>query len=165
MNKANFRASVDRALHFYRRHLVADSDQSRASGAYYACYHAAVAAVDLKADFAVLQKAENASYHEALRNIYSRYYGKPTKSNKNKPQIVAYKVKAALELWHDVRIAADYVVFHEDFGEHGINKTRQYIEHMVYFIETHLKYFADNFPQLLAEGQAAEIAVLSPPVG
>ncbi|MCL1997382.1 MAG: hypothetical protein FWG65_01290 [Turicibacter sp.] len=157
LKTTNFRLSVGRALHFYRRYSVADSDQSKASAAYYACYHAAIAAVELKADFVLLKKAENTSYHEALRNVYPRHYGAPTKKNKTKPQIVPHDVGSSLEIWHNLRIKADYFVFDEQFDEKDINKTRQRIGHMENFVKDHLQYFADNFPQLLTEGQAAEI--------
>ncbi|MCL2015459.1 MAG: hypothetical protein FWG68_04350 [Defluviitaleaceae bacterium] len=163
MKKANFQASVDRALHLYRRYLSATSDHDKASRGYYACYHAAIAAVELKSDFEILRKAENASYHAALRNIYPRYYGKTVKKGKPKIQIVAHNVSDSLELWHDVRIVADYIVFGEHFSEQSIQRTRRYISHMADFVEMHLQYFVDNFSQLLTEEQTAEIGEILPP--
>jgi len=165
LSKKNFQISVDRALHLYQRHFLTTSNHDKASRLYYACYHSAIAAVELKADFEVLRKAEKTSYHVALQDIYPRYYGKPTKTKKGKSKtsIVPYKVGEALETWHEIRVVADYIVFGENFGKDEMSATLKHIGYMADFVKLHMRYFADNFSQLLTEGQTAEIGEILPP--
>ena len=163
MNKKNFQISVDRALDLYQRFTDAVSVRDQASRLYYACYHTAIAAVELKADYETLRKAENTSYHVALQTIYPRYYGKPTPNNKSKTQIVTYKVKSALQTWRDIRVVADYVVFGEHFDKDEISRTLKQINNMTNFVKDHLRYFAESHSQQLTDEQTAEIGKVAPP--
>ena len=162
LKKSNFQLSLGRALDLYSRYLVAVPVRDKVSRLYYACYHAAVTAIELKASFAMLQKAENTSYHAALRKIYPRHYGKPTK--KAKIKIVAYKVDIALLKWSELRNVADYIVFDDQFEEENLAKTMETLENMEDFVKDHLRYFADSHSQRLTAEQSAEIGgILVPP--
>ena len=163
MSRKNFQISVDRALDLYQRFADSVSVRDQVSRLYYACYHAAIAAVELKADYEKLRIAEKSSYHAALQEIYSRYYGKPTKRDRLKIQIVTYRVNVALRTWHDIRVVADYVVFGEYFSEKEMGRTLKQITHMTNFVKDHLQYFAKSHSQQLTDGQSAEIGKVAPP--
>ena len=157
MKKTNFQLSLGRTLDLYNPYLLAIPVRDKVSRLYYACYHAAVTAIELKANFVLLRKAESTSYHAALRKIYPRHYGKPNKKNETKIKIVAYKVDDALLKWSELRNVADYIVFDDQFEGENLDRTTGHLDNMESFVKDHLRYFADRHSQRLTAEQAAEI--------
>jgi len=143
----------------FARYQIMPTDRDRVSRLYYACYHVAIAAIELKADYHKLREGlkNTFSYHAALQEIYPKIYGKPTEDNKHKVKIVSGKAGKSLKIWHELRVVADYVIFGNQFEDHHKDRTLEHIRHMESFVAAHFQYFLNNHKNKLEEPQLAAI--------
>jgi len=123
LHKENFQAELNRATNLCERYLLAVTDRDRVSRLYYACYHVAIAAINLVDDYDKLkrtnERCQDTGDHQKLQIIYPTVFGTPTKDKSKKFKIVAgnYNTGNALRDWSKLRNNADYDVFVDVFDK------------------------------------------------
>jgi len=105
--------------------------KDKVSRAYYACFHVAVSAIWLKADF-----TERGTTHENMFNQYRALY------TKTKGTHITSKgnVFDNLKKWKKLREKADYVVFDKLFDSKNRRDTSTILKDMYDFVAIHIAH-------------------------
>ena len=137
---SKFLLSVRRSIDLFNRFKEVPSLRDKASRLYYACFHVAVAAVNLKTDFYDLARAEGKTIHHSIRTIYPKFYSK-TKKN---AIIDGFKFSVKYKLWSDLRNVADYEVFGINFEDKSLTTTMSELNEMERCFKSHIAYYHDK---------------------
>ena len=112
----------------------ANNLRDQISRAYYACYHAAIAAIFLKEEYIYDRSSDNA--HWRVRDQYAKIYSK-TRGNRIVSESNAFQ---AMKNWHDLRKSADYDIFTDDFEINFEDSTKAELYRMYRFVNRHTEY-------------------------
>ena len=140
MSKFSNEVSLEllRTENMLKRSKEANNLRDRVSRAYYACYHAMIAAIWLAE---IELSASN--YETAHLNIARQYKSLYTRTKNNNISSERDVQKSAKE-WKKLRCSADYDIFTDDFEQFSLAPTKTKLERMYKFVDEHIAYIKNN---------------------
>ena len=136
--KENVEKELKRTQNMLERSRTANNLRDQVSRAYYACYHAMLAALWLSGEDLGISKYKT-SHVDAMTRYKIRY----SRTKKNNISLERDVYNSARE-WINLRNAADYDIFTDDYEHFKEEITKNKLRHMYKFVDEHIKYIENK---------------------